>query len=170
MMSGRFSVKLKADGHDFAVHDLVDLASLAWCGHGEYLDPSGSKLPLWMASADRIDHSIGYTKDNVRLILLGANLLRGDTPTDESFAAHLTNIKRQLPMLPAGRAIPESGRWARWVDKDQEAEEEQDEEEALWWVEFPSDEGGEMGEWDEGDDLTRTRARKCHRLCRPIAE
>lgn len=31
MLSRRFSIKLKADGHDLTKEDLVDLASQAWC-------------------------------------------------------------------------------------------------------------------------------------------
>lgn len=72
------------------------------------------------------------------MLLLGANLLRGETPSDESFATHLTSIQQQLPMLPAGAAMPESGGWAAWLQKDR-AEEQEGEEGAVWWAEYSTD-------------------------------
>ncbi|PWN20159.1 hypothetical protein BCV69DRAFT_221682 [Microstroma glucosiphilum] len=39
-------------------------------------DPSGSELPLPLASLDRINPNGDYTEDNIRLLLLGLNKLR----------------------------------------------------------------------------------------------
>lgn len=57
-----------------------------------YRDPSGSELPLAVASLDRIDPRKIYTEDNVRPLLTGLNLLRAQCVNDASIIAYLQQI------------------------------------------------------------------------------
>lgn len=57
-----------------------------------YLDPSGSTLPLGLASVDRIDPAQGYEPDNVRLLCWSLNSLRMACPHDEPLVDFLSAI------------------------------------------------------------------------------
>jgi hypothetical protein len=56
--------------------DLVQLIKKHWIGNGCIQDAAGFRGPLLLTSLDRIDSRGHYSKGNVRLLLLGLNLLK----------------------------------------------------------------------------------------------
>lgn len=59
---------------------------------GTYADPGGAKLPLKRASLDRINPRVGYELDNIRIIDVGLNRIKGNYVNDAAIIAYLKQL------------------------------------------------------------------------------
>lgn len=59
---------------------------------GTYLDPCGARLALTRASLDRINPRVGYVLDNLRIIDIGLNRIKGNYVDDSAIIAYLKQL------------------------------------------------------------------------------
>ncbi|PWN25008.1 hypothetical protein BDZ90DRAFT_91689 [Jaminaea rosea] len=77
-----------------SVEELADAIRPQCLPGGYYRDPSGAVLPLTLADIDRIDSNGYYEHGNVRLLLHGLNMLRGNAQGDALLVETLANLKK----------------------------------------------------------------------------
>lgn len=133
-------------GAFLTVEELQGLVQDVYAGDGHYFDPSGARLPLAHATLDRIDPSRNYLKENVRLLLLGLNLLRNAARRDGPLILYLDQLSisdsidwdRKALLLDntseqdtedALSSLSRELADALVIDQEDEEEEEEDEEE-----------------------------------------
>lgn len=79
---------------DVTFDDLVSLLQERWMGDNLFVDEVVVTIaPLQTFSIDRLDSSIGYRKDNARLLLWGLNSLKGDDNDDLVLIKYLQYLK-----------------------------------------------------------------------------
>lgn len=72
--------------------DLIGMIETNWLGGGFVQDASGLQVPLGLVGLDRVDPNGGYCLENVRLLLIGLNLLKRDDPDDSQVKGYLTHL------------------------------------------------------------------------------
>ena len=89
--SPKSSIKIckKKEGN-LSQQDIYQMFRELYVGQGLHIDPSGVELPVVMASIDRPDPTLGYSKTNVRI------LLNGFLPTVVEVAYHNESIGQLL--------------------------------------------------------------------------
>lgn len=88
--------------------EIVELVESSWLGEGFVRDASGLNVPLGLVGLDRIDPNQGYQIGNVRLLLIGLNLLKSDSPDDKEVIEYLKHLKDSFFVkVEAEKAISE---------------------------------------------------------------
>lgn len=96
--------------------DVVALIGDRYIGNGWIEDVAGVRAPLALMSLDRIDQNKGYEKGNVRLLLIGLNILRGHFPNDIRIIQYLQYLRDHVDDIKYDpeRSLP----LEQWVQSD----------------------------------------------------
>lgn len=73
--------------------DLLFMIREVYIGNGLFQCPSGTILPVFLASPDRIDTQGPYSRDNVRILSRALNMLRKTAKTDKHTFAWLQQAR-----------------------------------------------------------------------------
>jgi hypothetical protein len=88
--------------------EIVELVESNWLGEGFVKDTSGLKVALGLVGLDRIDSNQGYHIENVRLLLIGLNLLKSDSPDDKEVIGYLKHLRQSsFVKVEAEKAVSE---------------------------------------------------------------
>jgi hypothetical protein len=92
----RLSAMRERKDCEMIMYEIVSLLMDRWLGNGMLVDEVGVIAPLETFSIDRMDSSIEYNKDDVRILLWGLNSLKGHDQDDQNFIKYLQHLGANL--------------------------------------------------------------------------